>query len=83
LSEKQFIQLTDDDGQLSTVSADVQVVGSAQAASFAEAVRKDLNDILNLGLSNRLSGEEINTRVTSNEHMLGRFIRAVHDELNK
>jgi hypothetical protein len=83
LGEKEFTKLTDDDGRLSTVSADVQVVGSAKAASLAEAVRKDLNEIFNLGLSGRLSGDETIARANADEDKLNLFVRAAHDELNK
>jgi hypothetical protein len=81
--EKEFTKLIDDEGRLSTLSADVQVVGSAKAASLAEAVRKDLDDIFNLGLAGRLSEEKTIARANANEDKLNLFISAAHDELNK
>jgi hypothetical protein len=83
LNEKEFRELTDDGGRLLSVSSEVQVVGSAKAASLAEAVRNDLDDILNLGLSGRLSPEEMNARANANERKLSLFVGAAHDELNK
>jgi hypothetical protein len=83
LGEKEFRELTDDGGRLLTVSSEVQVVGSATAASLAEAVRSDPDKILNLGLSDRLSPEEMNARANANERKLKLFVSAAHDELNK
>ena len=83
LGEKEFRELTSDAGKLLTVSSEVQVVGSAKAASLAKAVRSDLDDILNLGLSDRLSSEEMNSRANANERKLSLFVSAAHDELNE
>jgi hypothetical protein len=83
LSVKVFKELTGDGSRLLTVTAEVQVVGSAKAASLAKAVRNDLDDILNLGLNNRLSPEDTLSRANRNEDKLNLFVGGAHDELNK
>jgi hypothetical protein len=81
LSVKDFRELTDDAARLLTVTAEVQVFGSAKAVNLANAVRNDLNDILNSALSDRLSPEDTNKRANANEDKLKLFIAAAHDEL--
>ncbi len=83
LSVKDFRALTGDGGRLLAVTSEVQLVGTAKAASLAEAARKDLDDILNLGLSDRLSPEDTQSRANANERKLNLFVAAAHDELNK
>jgi hypothetical protein len=83
LSVKDFKELTGDAGRLLTAAAEVQVVGSVKAVSLAKVVRKDLDDILNSGLSNRLSPEDITSRANANERKLIVFAGSAHDELNK
>jgi hypothetical protein len=83
LSVKDFRELTDDSARLLTVAAEVQVFGSVKAVRLANAVRIDLNDILNSALSDRLSPGDTNIRANRNEGKLNLFIDAAHDELKK
>jgi hypothetical protein len=81
--DKDFRAVTDDSDRLLAVTSEVQVVGSAKAVSLAKAARNDLNDILNLALSNRLSPKDTNIRANRNEVKLNLFVGAARDELNK
>jgi hypothetical protein len=75
--------LTDDDSRLLAVTSEVQLVGTAKAASLAKAARKDLNAILNSIVLDRSSPEEIISGANANERKLNLFVAAAHDELNK
>ena len=71
--------VTGDSAQMLTLLSEVQVVGSANAASLARAVRNDLDDI---AFSDHLSPEQTVDRANKNKDKLQLFVNAVRTELN-